>query len=46
MTQKKKDTGTAKPKVRAGKPKLKQETPAKLKIAKENKEQAILQLYK
>lgn len=29
-----------------GSPELKQEIPAKLKIAKENKEQAVLQLYK
>lgn len=51
VTQKKKKekiTGAANPnpKVRAGKPKLKQETPAKLKNYKKNKEQAVLQLYK
>lgn len=44
--QNKKNTGAANPKVRAGKHKLKQETPAKLKIYKENKDEAALQLYK
>lgn len=46
LRPKKKSSGAANPKVRAGKPKLKQETLAKLKIAKENKRQAVLQLYK
>lgn len=46
--KKEKITGAANPnpKVRAGKPKLKQETPAKFKNYKKNKEQAVLQLYK